>query len=262
MKKLLLAIIWLTTSACFAQIDSKQLQTSLQSELLGKTVTLRGFPIDDKIELDSRLQLLKPVHPGSWTVANMEIHQIEVSADHIKLVGARVGFEYDRKSENFKSIRQRKKIEIEVEGQMPGTPEEVSKAIVLNLFFAGQSEINDSLPQFWKDFFARREAKKNHLDTKPANSNVARVGSGVTPPKVIYSPDPRTPQFGNPKDHVTVLSVVINTSGQPENINLELPVGLGCDESAISVVRTWRFHPAMKGDQPVPVKVNIEMQIR
>jgi TonB family protein len=262
-KKLFLAIILLNPLTCLAQTDSKQLQTSLQSELLGKTFALRGFPVDDKIQLDSRLQPLQSIHPGSWTVANVEVEKIEVRNDLIRLVGARVGYAYDKKSESFQSIKQRSKIEVEIAGQPAGTPEEISKAIRSGLFLATQSEINESLPKIWKDFFTNKEAKKNHLDAKPVqDSTVAHIGNGVTPPKVIYSPDPEAPQFGNPKGHVTVLSVVINTSGQAENINLELPVGLACDESAIAVIQRWRFQPAMKGNQPVPVKVNIEMQIR
>jgi len=40
------------------------------------------------------------------------------------------------------------------------------------------------------------------------------------------------------------------------------PLGMGLDEKAIEAVRTWRFEPAKKDGQPVPVQMNVEVSFR
>jgi TonB family protein len=39
-------------------------------------------------------------------------------------------------------------------------------------------------------------------------------------------------------------------------------LGMGLDEKAIEAVRQWRFEPAKKDGQPVPVMINVEVNFR
>lgn len=90
---------------------------------------------------------------------------------------------------------------------------------------------------------------------------VFRVGGGVSAPRPIYSPDPEYSEEARKAKYqgVVVLAVVIGPDGRPRDIHLARSVGLGLDEKAIEAVKTWRFEPAKKDNQPVSVAVNIEV---
>jgi protein TonB len=61
---------------------------------------------------------------------------------------------------------------------------------------------------------------------------------------------------------MVLLSLVIDASGLPTHIWVLRPLGLGLDESAVETVKTWRFKPGMKGEQPVAILAQIEITFR
>lgn len=90
---------------------------------------------------------------------------------------------------------------------------------------------------------------------------VFRVGGGVSAPRPVYSPDPEYSEEARKAKYqgVVVLYVVVDPNGRARDIRVQRSLGLGLDEKAIEAVRTWRFEPARKDGQPVPVAVNIEV---
>jgi len=93
---------------------------------------------------------------------------------------------------------------------------------------------------------------------------IYRVGGGVSAPRAIYNPEPEfSDEAREAKYQGTVtLGVIIDRDGRPRNIRVVRSLGMGLDERAMSAVREWRFHPAMKDGQPVAVIVNIEVNFR
>ena len=59
-----------------------------------------------------------------------------------------------------------------------------------------------------------------------------------------------------------LLWVVVGADGIPRDVRVRRSLGMGLDEKAIAAVRTWRFEPAMKDGQAVPVQVSIEVNFR
>ncbi|MBV9086323.1 MAG: energy transducer TonB, partial [Acidobacteriaceae bacterium] len=59
-----------------------------------------------------------------------------------------------------------------------------------------------------------------------------------------------------------VLWVVIGPDGRVHEVKVSRPLGLGLDEKAVEAVRQWKFEPARKDNQPVPVQVSIEVSFR
>lgn len=90
---------------------------------------------------------------------------------------------------------------------------------------------------------------------------VFRVGGGVSAPRPIYNPDPEYSEEARKAKYqgTVVLAIVIGTDGKPRDVRVQRSLGLGLDEKAMEAVRTWRFEPARKNGQPVPVAVNIEV---
>ncbi len=98
----------------------------------------------------------------------------------------------------------------------------------------------------------------------PPSPTALRIGPGMTPPVPFYSPDPEySDDASKARWGGTVrLSMVVDQSGQPTNIRVITPLGLGLDQKAIEAVQKWRFKPGMKDGQPVPVQASVEVNFR
>ena len=95
-------------------------------------------------------------------------------------------------------------------------------------------------------------------------AGVYRVGGGVSAPRVLYSPDPEySDEARNAKyQGVCVLSIIVGPDGLPRDIKVFRSLGMGLDEKAVEAVKQWKFEPAKKNGQPVPVAINVEVDFR
>lgn len=91
-----------------------------------------------------------------------------------------------------------------------------------------------------------------------------RVGGGVSAPRPIYDPEPEYSEEARKAKYqgTVVLWVIVGPDGRPRDIRVSRPLGMGLDEKAVEAVRQWRFEPARKDGQPVPVQVSIEVNFR
>ena len=55
------------------------------------------------------------------------------------------------------------------------------------------------------------------------------------------------------------MNLIVGNDGTVHHIRLVRPLGLGLDESARSMIQTWRFQPATRDGQPVAVEMNVEV---
>jgi TonB family protein len=93
------------------------------------------------------------------------------------------------------------------------------------------------------------------------SGGMTRIGHGVSPPRVIYSPEP---QFAEPAraakyQGVLTLMLVVEKDGLPTNVHVVSPLGCGLDLKGVQAVRNWRFKPAEKDGQPVRVEIAVEV---
>jgi protein TonB len=91
-----------------------------------------------------------------------------------------------------------------------------------------------------------------------------RIGGGVSPPSVLlkvepeYSEEARKAKFQG----TVVLFVVVDEKGNPRELKVIRPLGLGLDQKAIEAVEKWKFRPGMKDGKPVAVQATIEVNFR
>jgi len=90
---------------------------------------------------------------------------------------------------------------------------------------------------------------------------IFRVGAGVSPPRVIYQPEPEFSEEARKAKFqgICTLALVVGADGRPSNIRVQSSLGMGLDEKAIEAVRNWKFEPAMKDGHPVPVAIAVEV---
>src|SRR5271167_1300630 len=91
-----------------------------------------------------------------------------------------------------------------------------------------------------------------------------RVGGGVSAPKALYAPDPEYSEEARKAKYqgTVVLWLVVDASGHPQQIRVQRALGMGLDEKAIEAVKLWKFDPARKDGQAVPVMINVEVNFR
>ncbi len=97
--------------------------------------------------------------------------------------------------------------------------------------------------------------------TPDAQLPVFHLGPGIAAPFVVskakpaYSEEARLAKL----EGTVLLSLVVGGDGQPRDIQVVRPLGLGLDESAIENVRAWQFKPGTRNGSPVDVVVNEEV---
>jgi gamma-glutamyltranspeptidase/glutathione hydrolase len=91
-----------------------------------------------------------------------------------------------------------------------------------------------------------------------------RVGNGVTPPKVTFSPDPEYPEEARAAkiEGAVNLWVVVGSDGKVHDVRVREGIGHGLDEKAVAAVRNWRFNPATHEGRPVAVQINVQVNFR
>jgi TonB family protein len=105
--------------------------------------------------------------------------------------------------------------------------------------------------EFKKDSLALR----CHLDVFNPNTNGAR------PPRLIHNTNPEFSDEARRKkiEGVVTLSLVVDTNGQPTDVQVVTPLGYGLDEKAVEAVKQWTFQPATKYGNPVAMKINVQV---
>ena len=95
-------------------------------------------------------------------------------------------------------------------------------------------------------------------------SGAYRPGNGVSAPRAIYDPDPEYSEEArkNKYSGIVTLTIVVDPSGRPRDIQVVRSLGMGLDEKAVEAVEKWKFAPGMKDGMPVAVKVNVEVSFR
>jgi TonB family protein len=89
--------------------------------------------------------------------------------------------------------------------------------------------------------------------------------NGVGTPTCIYCPDPLYSDEARKAKYqgTVVLNVIITADGRATDIHVAKGPGLGLEEKAIEMVRTWRFKPALgPNGRPVAVSIPIEVTFR
>lgn len=105
------------------------------------------------------------------------------------------------------------------------------------------------------------------LQPGPGNENALSAklpGPQPDAPKLLLSIDPRYTEEARQEKFqgVAKFKVLIGTDGRVHNPQVSFSVGYGLEENALKVFPMWRFKPASKSGNPVPVYASLEMNFR
>ncbi len=144
----------------------------------------------------------------------------------------------------------------------PAHATKVLKDALENVFAQGfDSRMMDSMPDFWKLYYA---AAANKTDYRPADPGVLRENTVDKKAQLVSTFEPPSNQFA--QDHgvagMSLYHVVVAADGKPSEIAVARPIGFGLDENAVDSIRKATFEPAMKDGKPVPVMLNLVVEFR
>lgn len=76
-------------------------------------------------------------------------------------------------------------------------------------------------------------------------------------PRVLRKVDPRYPDSAKRanREAVVTLEFTVDVDGKAVDIKVVKPVGYGFDEAAVEAIKKWRFTPAKRGGEDVPMRV-------
>lgn len=96
------------------------------------------------------------------------------------------------------------------------------------------------------------------------DDQLRRIGGGVTAPEVVSRVDPKFSDEARAEKFAgtVVIGLIVDTNGLPQRVHVVRGVGHGLDEKALEAVSQYRFKPAMEHGNPVPVRVNVEVNFR
>ena len=86
-------------------------------------------------------------------------------------------------------------------------------------------------------------------------------GRGVVAPVPIYAPDAEFSDEArrNRYQDICLISIIVDTHGNPQNPRVIQRLGMGLDEKALDAIRRYKFKPGTKDGKPVPVLMTIEV---
>lgn len=255
------------------------IREQLKADYLGKVLTLRHFYEGTHLTFQTDGSLLGMAEVGPWTVdGQVFVETIELHESTLQIHARRVCLVFDSKDKPYRDVLDllaeskapdRDKLqgsfwgnEVDIEillASVPPGPQEITSAMNA-VFLAPGDSLRDIVPEFWQDYFDKIEGRPQMV--RHSTETVYTVISGpVSPPQVLHQADPEfSVEARKAKYHgVMTVSLVVDSSGTPRDVEIMSPLGLGLDEKAVAAVRSWKFKPAMRNGKPVPVRIAVEV---
>ena len=61
---------------------------------------------------------------------------------------------------------------------------------------------------------------------------------------------------------ISLVTPIVNTQGNPQDICVRKPAGFGLDGQAVNAAAQYKFEPATKDGSPVPVRIELQVNFR
>jgi len=281
-----------------AYSQSAALEQRLRDQYQGKTLMLRGFYSADHLRYNSAGVLTSFAPSGDWTADGFVVvneirlsrQRLTIKAKRLLVVSIDKKFQFQVAEQPERRRKEKKPVLLEIEADIgtDNSSADRADAALAGIFLTAQDHLVDLIPDYWnpcvragliaKDLNCHfspemlaipgvhRDEDSSASDTPGASENrtkpgVDHVGGGVSPPRLTFQKDPEFSERARQAKYqgIVVLNLVVNEEGLPTNIHILNPLGCGLDAKAVQAVETWRFQPAEKDGQPVPVEIAVEV---
>ncbi len=295
--KLILLPIVLVTAMRAQSVDVQKMPHSGYQD---RILFLRGMFSDERLRYDSTGMPLDNPPVGLWTTdAFVLITEVSVEGQNLVIRGRRMVVGANSKgfyflADNPKKRKNAPKVEIHAGVESGGTSSEID-ALIGKVFLTDADSFVTLIPSYWKTCVSAGLYQVNDANyqgcrfspevlsvpgvklqgnlppgvrsvegSRPELESVRvfRVGQGVSPPTLVFSPQPQFTSTARELNlqGVVTLGLIVDDKGTPRSIEVITPLGAGLDEQAVNTISTWNFKPARK-DKQIPVATQIAIQV-
>ena len=98
----------------------------------------------------------------------------------------------------------------------------------------------------------------------PGVGIVYSPGRGIVAPVLVSAPEAEFSDEARRQKYqgVCLISLIVDTHGNPRNPRVVQRLGMGLDEKALEAIGRYRFKPGTKDGRPVPVEITVEVDFR
>ena len=263
-----LAGLILLVMPLWAQTNS--VQDQLNATYRGKVLILRNSYWGNELSFDEN-GIVQGAHSSvPWTLANIEIKSIALTAQGLEISGERMGVLYKDSKPSYEKLG---KLKIQVAKPTSGTTTEKAFSEMLGKIFVVHAEdLRGLVPDYWKPYFSGPDAQSRSAawEASLREQGIAPLkpkdypNGQLKPPQPIQTPDPRYTKEAASR-HIegsSILRTVIDQAGTPTQTVIVRPLGMGLDERAVAALARWRFKPAVLDGNAVPVEINVQIDFR
>jgi TonB family protein len=150
----------------------------------------------------------------------------------------------------------------------PGTHDGSPVAVAQSLEISVQACVDSTQDATGKQGFLLRLRSQpvqilGNLPEPPQEAAVT-LASGVTAPIPLVHPEAEYTEEARKARNQgdCIISVIVDAQGMPQNPRVVRGLGMGLDQKAIEAVNKYRFRPAMKNGEPVPIRITVEVSFR
>lgn len=206
-----------------------------------------------------------------WTLAGVEITRVAVTPRGADVSGHRLGILYAHGKQGVVKLRE---LKVHIARSISDVDNEVVLDPIFSKIFINPEEEDLSLlvPAYWRPYLAGTDAK-----SRIAAWDAILKGDGVsavnakddlavkpTPPRVVSTAEPKYTKEAASHyiEGTVILELVLDTTGEPIEVAIARPLGMGLDEQAVLGVTQWKFRPSILDGKPVRVKANLEISFK
>lgn len=255
----------------------QRLETVLTDEYHDKVLALRHSFKPDRQEYAADGTPVKAAEEGPWTIyGRMVVSKITVDTQQLRVEGKRALFFFDSGGHPVQVKTDRKHpaedLRVTVRLQQPLASVDEARTVLSRVFAFSPVDMVDSVPDYWRGHLAKQLGVEVPRKVGSEHASGAVEAGGIKSPadfekmhiewpRALHSPEPDYSDVAR-KWHVqgvVGLNIIVDPTGKVRDIKLVHPLGMGLDESAMATVGTWRFAPAKRDGQPVPVAIYVEV---
>jgi len=149
--------------------------------------------------------------------------------------------------------------------EFPGSAEQALTMELYSSFLSRQHQPEEAKSMQEKATAARLALGQQAVTVNRASGiSAVRMGPGMSAPMLIHKVEPQYTEEARLAKYqgTVVVSTVIGTDGAAQSMRVIRGLGLGLDEQALKAIAQWKFKPAAKEGEPIPVQATIEVNFR
>jgi TonB family protein len=274
LKTLVFVLVVLVEQAALGQsaLTAQAVEAKLKTE---PYLMIRGMYAGNHLAFDDQGNLIGSADAVAFSMSAVLVDQVQVTDTQIRIDGARAALQMqpspdEKAPESVTAIpwNKHKRDKITITVARDAQHSESTEAALAKVVSIGLDDrLLSTAPGYWQPWLRHQlhPSAPEPPDTgaEPMTLN-GKLIPGVTPPRLLFAP---VPKYSSQARHwlfegKDLIGVVVDTSGHPEDVHIVRAVGMGLDESAIDVVKRYRFSAALKDGTPIPTQINIEVNFR